>query len=294
MPSGLKPLGAERLWLLVLLAPTLVGLLFGGAGSVVATTLISFLNWDLITPPTWAGLDNFTNLFSDSQFHKSLLTTLNFSALYVPGVLVTSLLAAVMLNRQIRGVSFFRTVYFLPVVSSAVAVGLVWTWIYAKDTGLLNRAIEALGGSPVNWFSSQWVLVAVVIVNIWGAVGEGMIIFLAGLQAVPREMYDAAQVDGANEWQQFTHITIPLIIPTIFFQAVLSTINAFQAFEYVYILTRQAGGASNMPVLMFTIYRNAFNWFRMGQASAQALVLAALIFTLTLLYFRLQKRWSAY
>ncbi len=113
-----------------------------------------------------------------------------------------------------------------------------------------------------------------------------------GLQAVPRDIYDAAEVDGANEWQKFFRITLPLITPTLFFQAVLSTINGFQAFEYVYILTRQAGGGSNMPVLMFTIYRNAFNWFRMGQASAQALVLAFIIFSLTLLYFWLQRRWT--
>jgi multiple sugar transport system permease protein len=294
MQTGLKPLGTERLWLLVLLAPTIIGLVFGAAGSILATTLISLFSWDLITPPIWAGLDNFANLLTDKQFHKSLLTTFSFSVLYVPGVLVTSLAAAVMLNRPIRGISFFRTTYFLPVVSSAVAVGLVWSWIYAKDTGLLNRLIEALGGSPVNWFGSQMILYSVVIVNIWGAVGEGVIVFLAGLQAVPRDTYDAAQVDGANEWQQFFHITVPLITPTIFFQAVLSTINAFQAFEYVYILTRQAGGSSTMPVLMFTIYRNAFNWFRMGQASAQALVLALLIFCLTLIYFQLQKRWVGY
>jgi len=293
MQTGLKPLGRERLWLLALLSPSLVGLAFGAFGSVFATLLISFLHWDLITPPEWAGLDNFAKLFTDSQFHKSLLTTFYFSSLYVPGVLVTSLIVAVLLNRKLRGLAFFRTVYFLPVVSSAVAVGLVWTGIYAKDNGLLNRAIEALGGQPVTWLGSQMVLVSVVIVNIWGAVGEGMIVFLAGLQAVPRDIYDAAEVDGANEWQQFCHITLPLIVPTLFFQAVLSTINGFQAFEYVYILTRQAGGGSNMPVLMFTIYRNGFNWFRMGQASAQALVLALIIFGLTLLYFWLQRRWAA-
>lgn len=293
MQTGLKPLGRERFWLLALLSPSLVGLAFGAFGSVLATLLISFLHWDLITPPEWAGLDNFAKLFTDSQFHKSLLTTFYFSSLYVPGVLVTSLVAAVLLNRKIRGLAFFRTTYFLPVVSSAVAVGLVWTGIYARDNGLLNRTIEALGGQPVTWLGSQTVLVSVVIVNIWGAVGEGMIVFLAGLQAVPRDIYDAAEVDGANEWQQFFHITLPLIVPTLFFQAVLSTINGFQAFEYVYILTRQAGGGSNMPVLMFTIYRNGFNWFRMGQASAQALVLALIIFGLTLFYFWLQRRWAA-
>ena len=294
MQTGLKPLGRERFGLWLLLAPTFIGLIFGTLGSVLATTIISFFNWDLITPPIWAGLDNFAHLFDDELFHKSLFTTFRFSALYVPGVLVTSLAAATLLNRKLRGLSFFRTVYFLPVVSSAVAVGLIWSWIYAKDAGLLNIIIEGLGGQPITWLSSQHVLVSVVIVNIWGAVGEGMIVFLAGLQAVPGEYYDAAQVDGANEWQQFSHITLPLITPTIFFQTILSTINSFQAFEYVYILTRQDAGGSTMPVLMFSIYRNAFNWFRMGQASAQALVLALIIFILTLFYFWLQRRWLVY
>jgi multiple sugar transport system permease protein len=294
MQTGLKPLGGERFWMLVMMFPMLLGLAFGALGSVFATLLISFLHWDLITPATWAGLENFAGLFTDSLFHKSLLTTLQFSALYVPGVLLFSLFAAVLLNRKIQGVGFFRTAYFLPVVSSAVAVGLVWLWIYAKDTGLLNYLIESLGGQPVTWLGSRNVLFAVVIVNIWGAVGEGMIIFLAGLQAVPQDYYDAAKVDGANEWQQFSRITLPLITPSLFFQTILSTINAFQAFEYVYILTRQAGGGSNLPVLMFSIYRNGFNWFRMGQASAQALVLALMIFSLTLVYFWLQRRWVVY
>ena len=294
MQTGLKPLGREHFWLLALLAPTLVGLLFGALGSVLATVGISLLKWDLISPPVWAGLGNYAGLVSDSLFRRALGVTFAFSALYVPGTVVLSLLVALLLNRRLRGLSLFRTIYFLPTVSSAVAVGLVWSWIYGKDSGLLNSIVEALGGRPVNWLGTQNVLFSVVVVNVWGAIGGGMVIFLAGLQAVPRDYYESAQLDGAGGWAQFRHITLPLITPSIFFQTIIATINAFQAFEYVYILTRGANGASNMPTLVFSIYRNGFNFFRMGTASAQALVLALIIFVLTLCYFGLERRWVVY
>jgi multiple sugar transport system permease protein len=294
MQSGLKPIGREWWWVLVLLAPTLVGLVFGAFGSILATLGISLLNWDLLTPPTWAGFDNFLNLAKDTLFQRSVVNTVMFSALYVPAVIILSLFVALLLNRKIKGLSWFRVIYFLPVVSSAVAVGLVWQWIYARDTGLLNYVLGWFGVKPINWLGSQLALLSVVIVNVWGAVGEGMIVFLAGLQAIPRDYYEAAQVDGANGWQQFRRITVPLITPSIFFQAIISTVNAFQAFEYVYILTRGANGSSTTPTMVYSIYRNGFNFFRMGTASAQAVVLTIIILVMTLFYFWLQRRWVVY
>jgi multiple sugar transport system permease protein len=294
MPAGIKPLGSERLWLIVLLFPTMIGLLFGALGSVLATAGISLLNWDLITPPTWAGLQNYTGLAGDDLFLKSLRVTFAFSLLYVPGTIIISLLVALLLNRKLRGLSIFRTIYFLPTVSSAVAVGLVWSWIYGKDRGLLNYLLSFAGIAPINWLGTQNALYAVVIVNIWGAIGTGMIIFLAGLQSIPRECYEAGSLDGAYGWRQFRYITLPLITPSIFFQTIITTINSFQAFEYVYVLTRTANGASNAPTLVFSIYRNGFNFFRMGTASAQAIVLALIILVLTLFYFWLERRWVVY
>ena len=149
MIQGIKPLGRERLWLLLLLAPTLLGLLFGAVGSVAASAVISLLDWDLLTPPTWAGLRNYLELPTDRLFLQSLRVTAQFAAMYVPGVILLSLAVALLLNRRIRGVSFFRVVFFLPVISSSVAVGLLWTWVYAQDNGLLNNLITALGGEPV-------------------------------------------------------------------------------------------------------------------------------------------------
>lgn len=294
MVTGLKPLGRDRWWVLILLLPTLVGLLFGVFGSLFATLGISFLNWDLISLPTWVGLDNYAGLLTDNLFNRSLINTASFAVMYVPSVVVVSLGVALLLNRRMRGVGFFRVIYFLPVVSSAVAVGLVWNWIYARDTGLLNVMIRGIGGQGLDWLHPRNILVSVVIVNVWGAIGEGMIIFLAGLQAIPREYYEAAQVDGASGIQQFFGITLPLITPSLFFQIIISTINAFQAFEYIYILTRTSNGNSNLPTLVFSIYRNGFNFFRMGTASAQAVVLTIIIFVLTLIYFQLQRRWVIY
>ena len=294
MQSGLRPLGRERFWLGVLLLPTIIGLIFGALGSIVATTGLSFLKWDLISPASWNGLDNLLGSFQDDLFLRSIRVTFTFSAMYVPGVIVFSLLVALLLNRQLRGVSIFRTLYFLPSVTSAIAVGLVWSWIYANDNGLLNRLLQSFGLEPVNWLSTRNALTSIVIVNVWGAIGEGAVIFLAGLQAVPREYYEAAQVDGASEWQQFWRITLPLITPSIFFQAIITTTNAFQAFEYVYVLTRSANGSSQIPTMVYSIWQNGFRWFNMGAASAQALVLAALIFAMTGFYFWLQRRWVVY
>jgi len=292
--SGIKPLGGERFWLGVLLAPTIIGLIFGTLGSVVATLLISLTDWDLLTPPQWAALANYVKLFTDKDLLESFLNTIKFSAMYVPGVAVVSLAVAMLMNRKIHGISLYRTAYFLPVVTSAVAAALVWQMIYGRDTGLLNYVIERLGGKPVCWLCPSKALYSVVIVNVWGAIGEGMIIFLAGLQAIPRDYYEAATVDGASGWQRFFRITVPLLTPSIFFQTLITTINAFQAYEYIYMLTRRGQGDSSVPVVVFSIYRRAFNFFRMGEASALAIELAVMVIALMAVYFWLERRYVVY
>ena len=294
MEYGLKPLGREKFWLWALLAPTFIGLIFGALGSVMATLLLSFAKWDLLTPPTWAGIINYINLFHDEKLLRSLTNTIQFTVMYVPGVVIVSLLVAVLMNRKVRGVSLFRTAYFLPAVTSAVATALVWNMIYGKDTGILNFLLERLNMKPVCWLCTENAMYAVVIVNIWGAIGEGMIIFLAGLTAIPREYYEAAQIDGANGLNQFLRITIPLITPSIFFQTLISTINAFQAYDYIYMLTRRSGGDSSVPVVVFSIYRNAWNFFNYGGASAQAVELTVIVAILMAFYFWLERRYVVY
>ena len=294
MEYGLRPLGRERFWLWALLTPTFIGLLFGALGSVIATLLLSFAKWDLLTPPVWAGTINYVNLLKDEKVLLSLTNTLKFAAMYVPGVVIVSLLIAVLLNRKLRGVGIFRTAYFLPAVTSAVATALVWNMIYGKDTGILNFILERLGLTPVCWLCTENAMVSVVIVNIWGAIGEGMIIFLAGLTAIPREYYEAADMDGANGVQQLFRITIPLVTPSIFFQTLMSTINAFQAYDYIYMLTRRGQGDSSVPVVVFSIYRNAWYFFNYGGASAQAIELTVMVAALMGFYFWLERRFVVY
>jgi len=294
MDYGLKPLGKEKFWVWILLTPTLIGLLFGTVGSLLATSTLSLFKWDLINTPIWNGIQNYIDALTKPQFLEALKNTLVFSALYVPGTVVASLLTALLLNRKIRGVGLFRTLFFLPSITSAVAVSLIFSWLYAKDNGLLNTIITQFGGQAINWLGTKNVMLSVVIANIWGAVGEGMVIFLAGLQAVPHEYYEAATVDGASAWSLFWHITLPMISPSIFFQTLLATINAFQAFEYIYMLTRQGNGDSSIPVVVFSIYRNGWRFFSMGLASSQAMILAAVIVVLMLIYFQVEKRWVVY
>ena len=292
MNFGLRPLGREKLWVLFLLGPTLLGLVLGAFGSIFATLGLSFFHWDLLTPPAWAGVDNYLGLGTDRMFLRSLTNTFIFSLLYVPLTVVCGMAVALLLNRRISGVGLFRTLYFLPVISSPTAVGLLWTWIYAQDHGVLNLLLGSVGIPPVRWLGPHMALYSVVIVNVWGAIGEGMIVFLAGLQAIPKEHYEAAHIDGANAVQRLFYITLPAMAPSLFFQSVLSTIHAFQAFDYIYILTRVGNGNSSVPTLVFSIYRSGFRFFRMGDATAQAIVLTGIIFVFTLVYFRIQRRYE--
>jgi multiple sugar transport system permease protein len=193
-----------------------------------------------------------------------------------------------------RGRGFFRAAFFFPSLTSAVAVALVFSWIYARDGGLLNRALALFGLAPVSWLGRDAILYSVTIANVWGAVGEGMIVFLAALQSVPATYYEAARVDGAGTVRQFFRITLPSISPAIFFQVVITTVNALQAFEYIYMLTRRTQGESLMATAVYSIYRNGFRWFNMGLASAEAVLLALVIIVAMTAYFRLEKRVVSY
>jgi multiple sugar transport system permease protein len=294
MEAGIKPLGREKVWLWILLAPTLFGLVFSAFGALLATLGLSFTEWDLFTSPKWVGFSNYITLFTDKRFLRALANTAQFAALYVPGVVIISLFVAVLMNRAIKGISLYRTMYYLPVVTSAVATALVWNMIYGKDTGVLNYVLKQLGMQPVCWLCADRAMLSVVIVNIWGAIGEGMIIFLAGLTAIPKEYYEASEIDGAGRFQQFFRITLPLITPSIFFQTLISTINAFQAFDYIYMLTRRGQGDSSIPVVVFSIYRNAWHFNKYGVASAQAIELTLIVAALMAVYLWAEKKFVVY
>ena len=292
--SGLRPMGKEIIWVWIFLAPTLFGLLFGTLGPVLAAIGISFTDWDIITPPIFAGLDNYQRLIEDPTFSKALKNTLYYVGVMVPVSTILALLFAFLMNQKLRGVTWYRTAYFLPVVSSTVAVALVWSWIYAKDFGLLNFALRQVGAEPVSWLSSTtWAMPAVIIMGIWGNLGAGIVIFLAGLQSIPDTYYEAASIDGANGFQKFFRITVPLITPSMFFYLIITMISAFQAFESIYIMTR-GGPVNSTTTIVYYIYRNGFRNFKMGYASSQAIILFFVIMVLTLISWRLQEKWVVY
>lgn len=280
-------------WLYLL--PTLTGLALFSAGAVVMSFLISFTTWDMITPPelVWAG--NYLSLWRSDLFWEVVLNTLYFIILAVPLSVSCSLALALLANTGLRGITFFRTAYFLPVVSSMIAVALVWSWMFNPEYGLLNYLLEVVVGvkGPAWLHSTTWAMPAMVIVTVWKGLGYSMIIFLAGLQNIPEDLYHAATMDGAGVWKRFRHITLPMLSPTTFFVLVITLINTFQVFEQTYVLTR--GGPANSTLTMsYYIYQNAFQYFQMGKAAALSYVLFAVIFVVTLIQFRIQKRWVFY
>ena len=277
------------------LLPTIVGLLLFSAGAVTASFFLSFTEWDIITPPRWIWFDNYLGLWQSEFFWEVVRHTLLFVLLAVPASVIASLALALLVNTTLRGVTFFRTVYFLPVVSSMIAVALVWSWMFNPRYGLLNTLLHSLFGiqGPAWLDDTTWALPAMVIVTVWKGLGYSMVIFLAGLQNIPGDLYHAATLDGAGAWRRFRHITLPLLSPTTFFVLVVTLINAFQVFEQTYVLTK--GGPANSTVtLSYYVYQNAFQFFHMGMAAAVSYVLFALLFGVTLLQFRLQRRWVFY
>ena len=275
--------------------PTILGLLLFSAGAVAVSFFMSFTQWDVISSPEWVWLDNYVNLWHSDLFWEVFGNTLYFILLAVPLSLVFSLALALVANTGLRGITFFRTAYFLPVVSSMIAVALVWSWIFNPEYGLLNYLLRLLFGvrGPAWLDSTAWALPAMVIVTVWKGLGYSMVIFLAGLQNIPQDLYHAATIDGAGVWKRFRHITLPMLSPTTFFVLVITLINSFQVFEQTYVLTK--GGPANSTLTMsYYIYQNAFQFFQMGKAAALSYVLFAVIFGVTLMQFRIQKRWVFY
>lgn len=256
---------------------------------------MSLFEWDMISRPVFAGLDNYTGLFADQDFWKSLGNTVYFAAGTVPAGMLIAFLTAYALSRKIRGLALFRTAYFLPVVTPMSAIALVWLWIYQPEVGILNAVLEQLGVSPRKWLLDPfWAMPAVILMSIWKNLGYDVIIFLVGLQAIPKYYFEAAEMDGASAFQFFSKITVPLMMPTIFFVAVVSLIGAFQTFTQVYMLTPDGGPLKSTSVIIFYLYQNAFSYFKAGYASAISVVVFIVIFTLTLIQNKYVGQRAAY
>lgn len=285
--------GPKRLLTFALfLGPSLVGVAVFLFGPIVASFGLSFASWDLLTPPRFVGLENFRRLWGDADFWAALRHTLGFLAGYIPLVMTLGLLVAVALNSRLPGRAFLRAAYFLPVVTSWVAVALVWTWLLNPAFGLVNNLLGAVGVTGPAWlFDPRWAMPAVVFTSTWKDTGFVMTILLAGLQGIPRELYEAASLDGADGRRRLLHVTLPLLTPALFFALSISLINSFQVFDQVYVMTG-GGPAGATTVLVERIVKHAFSFSQMGYAAAMSWTLFVLIFATTLAFSRLQRRWA--
>lgn len=277
------------------LAPSLVLFATFTAIPVLSAFFISFTRWNLFNEVTWVGLGNYLELAKDEIFAKVLGNTAYFVLISVPVQIALGLACALVLNRGIKGQSFFRVVYFLPVVTSTVAAALVWAWLFNSNFGLINAGLSLVGVTELpKWMgSTRWAMPAIIIVSIWQNLGYAMVLFLAGLQNIGKDVHDAAALDGATGWDRFWHITLPLLSPTTFFVLVISIIGSFQVFELVLVMTK-AGPANATNTLVYYIYQNGFQFYQMGYASAAAMVLFLIVLAFTLVQYKLQRRWVHY
>jgi multiple sugar transport system permease protein len=275
-------------------SPWIIGFVLWTLGPMLASLLIAFTEWDLITSPRWVGAANIQAMIDDQLVRQALKVTTLYAITSVPLHIIFGLTLALLLNQRIVGLRFYRTAFYLPSVLSGVAVALLWRWLFSKEFGLINALLyQFFGLEGPSWLGdARWVLPSLVLMSLW-SVGSGAIIYLAGLQGIPTELYEAAEVDGAQGWARFWSITLPMMTPVLFFELVTGTIAALQVFTQAYIMT---GGGPNNASLFFLLYlyQNAFEYFRMGYGSALAWVLFLYILALTLLTYRSSQFWVFY
>ncbi|GHF43350.1 multiple sugar transport system permease protein [Deinococcus metalli] len=255
----------------------------------VIAFFLSFTDYDILTPIRWVGLANYQRLLTDELFRRGVLNVGFYALLYVPLMIALSLSLGLALNRRRPGMALFRTLFYLPAVTSSIAAATVWSWMFQKDYGVVNQALGTVGIAGPNWLaSSDTAMYAIVIVTLWQGLGSNIIIYLAGLSGVPGYLYEAAALDGASPLQQFRYITLPALRTTTFFVVFMSLIGAFQLFDQAYVMT-QGGPGYATTTAVYQIYSNGFTQLRMGYASAQAFVLAVAILCVSLLSMRLNR-----
>lgn len=245
---------------------------------------LSFYKWDLLGEAKYIGADNYTRLMKDPLFYKSLFNTVYFAVGSVPAGLLLALIVAMLLNQNIKGIGIYRTIYFIPVITSLNAVSIVWKWLYHRDYGLLNSVLGLFGISAQRWLDDPALAMpCIIVMSIWKGLGYNIIFFLTGLKNIPRFLYEAALVDGANSWHRFRYITWPMLSPVTYYVLIVSTISSFQVFAQVYMMTPRGGPFNSTNVLVFYLYKLAFRDMRFGYASAIAFELFLMIFTMTMI-----------
>ncbi len=289
------------------ISPWLIGFILFVGGPIIASMLLSFCKWDIISGLkgiSWIGIENYKNLLGftkvegnyipkDPLFWQSLKVTFFYSISSVPLVLFVSIVAAVLLNQKVKGVKFFRTAFYLPVISASVATALLWRWAFSYEHGLFNSILNVVGIQGPNWLgSTRWALSSFVLMSVWG-IGNAMIINLAGLQGIPKQLYEAADIDGAGTVSKFLNVTLPMLSPVIFFNLIIGTIYSFQVFTQALIMTNGQPANATLFYVLY-LYRVAFSFYKMGYASAMAWILFVVIFIFTLIHFGLGKKWVHY
>ncbi|WP_026560419.1 sugar ABC transporter permease [Bacillus sp. J37] len=286
----------EVLWAYLFIAPTVLGLFVFYMFPAIASFALSFTKWNGISTAEYVGLENIITLLNDESFIRSVLNTIVFTIVSVPLSVIFALIISLLLNQRIKGMVMYRTLYFLPVVTMPVAVGMVWKWLYNTEYGLINYMLGSLGLPQPSWlFDPNISLISVILVYVWMTVGNNVILLLAGLQGIDKTYYEAAQIDGASKMKQFFNITLPLITPTLFFVFITGMISSLQVFDLIYIMIGESTALLDpLRTVVFGVYETGFEYSQMGMASAQAFLLFLAILAVTIIQFVFQKKWVHY
>lgn len=285
----------KRLTILLFLLPSLVGLVLFSIIPIGTSLYLSLTEWDIIGgPPKFQGLKNYLQILASEEMTRVLGNTLYFIVLYIPLILITSILVAMLLNNKLPGIGVYRTIYYIPVLTSWVAAALLWKWLLNPKYGAVNAMLGMLGIQGPSWLQDKvWAMPGVVLASIWKDMGYFSLIILAGLQGINQSYYEAAEIDGANGFARFRFITLPLVTPTLFFVMVICIINSFQLFPQVMVMTEGGPGGATQ-VFVERIYNYAFRYYKMGYAASLSWILFVFIFVATIVQLRMQKRWVHY
>jgi multiple sugar transport system permease protein len=293
-PQRRRFFGREDAWGYLFILPQVIGLVAFVIIPVAFSLYLCFANWDFVKPPELVGTANIETVLSDPDFHTAVRNTFLIVLTIVPLTVVISLGLALLTNRKLAGLALFKAGFFLPMVTTSVAIAAVWYWLFAPDFGLINAFLSVLGIQGPGWLADPaWAKVAIVIMISWQSMGYYYILFLAGLKHIPQEYYDAAAIDGADRFAMFRYVTLPMISPTLFFVITTLLIGAFTTFDVAYVLTRGGPVNSTYTIVMY-VYDLAFRYFRMGSAAVASWVLFIILFIITLVQFQVSKLWVNY
>lgn len=282
-------------WIAIFLVPAFIGYLIFSLVPMISTVYLSFSSWDIISgAPEMVGLDNYIQVFTTNEFYNVMLNTLKYIVIYIPLMVISSLFVASLFNTDVKGVSVFRILLFIPVLTSWVAGAMIWRTALSTQYGLVNNILKIFGITGPGWLTDvKWSMVSIALVSVWKDLGFFSLILFGGLRGIDKSMIEAARVDGANGWQVFTRIKLPMVTPTLFFVLITAIVNSFQLFPQVMVMTG-GGPLKSTQVMVERIYNYGFRYYQMGYAAALAVILFLIILLVTLIQMKLQKKWVYY